>query len=682
MSSITEPLISILGQIMKFCYFVVHNYGFSIILFTLITKVILFPLALLVQKNAIKMVNLMPEENALKIKYVDDKDKFTDEQLALYKRHHYHPMLGVVPLLFQIPLVLGLVGVIYRPLAYGVGLSSGIINKLKDWFISVNPGIELKSTFQLDIMNAVKSGADIGDSALQDAVKSIMNFNTTFAGIDLSKTPSFDGDLILWLIPVLSGLSALTLCLVQNKVNVLQLTQNKAYKAATTIFMIAFSSYFACIVPAGVGLYWIFGNLFAIPSMLLVNLIIPPKKHIDYDYFMRMKAEKAKSDELHRKNSSREKADYKRFTAFENKKLVVYSEASGFYKYMGGIVEFVNNNSSYDIHYVTSDPNDSIFKKDDLKIHKYYIASDRYLIPLFMKLDCDICLMTTPDLEKYHIKRSRVRKDIEYIYTDHGIGSPNLTFRKGAFNYFDTIFSTGPDCEAEIRAIEDLYGTPKKRILELGYPLIDDMIAQYEASEHTKNDKPLILIGPSWQPDNIIDVCIEDMLDCLRDKPYNIIVRPHPQQVRHTPERFEELKEKYADYKNIEITTDFSSNNPVLNADLVITDWSNLAFEYSFVVKRPSLYIDTPMKIMNPEYQKIDLVPRNIKLRNVVGRSVPLEDIKNIDKYIDDLLSKTEEYSDICDKALYEYVFNVGKSSKLGGKYIIRQLEGKYGKSN
>lgn len=59
----------------------------------------------------------------------------------------------------------------------------------------------------------------------------------------------------------------------------------------------------------------------------------------------------------------------------------------------------------------------------------------------------------------------------------------------------------------------------------------------------------------------------------------------------------------------------FSSNDTVFNADLIITDWSGIAYEYAFTTLRPVLYINTPMKIMNPEYEKIGVVPINIFMR-------------------------------------------------------------------
>ena len=78
-----------LGWIMQFCFDLTKNYGIAIILFTFITKIFLFPVSIITQKNSIKMIKMMPEENALKIKYIDDKDKLADERLALYKKYKY-----------------------------------------------------------------------------------------------------------------------------------------------------------------------------------------------------------------------------------------------------------------------------------------------------------------------------------------------------------------------------------------------------------------------------------------------------------------------------------------------------------------------------------------------------------------------------------------------------------------
>lgn len=664
----------LLGKLMSFIFNIAGDYGLSIIIFTLLTKVILFPLNMVTQKNSINMVRLMPEENALKIKYIDDKDKLGEERLKLYKKYKYRPLLSSVPLLIQIPVVLGLVYVMYHPLTFIHQFDSGIISQFKDWLATfADPELLAENTYQLEIVSLIKGGTMPDVSALTQAAREIADLNTMFLGIDLSRTPTLKGDYILLIIPLLSGLSAWLLCAVQNRVNVLQVAQGGLSKALSTIFLIAFSAYFAFLVPAGVGLYWIFGNLFAIPFMFLYNLCMPPKKYIDYEYLKKMNAQRIEKEKIHKKYSSREKADYKKFFANESMKLVFYSESNGFYKYFKGMIDYVCANSDIEIHYVTSDPDDNIFKDERPQIHPYYISSDRYLVPLFMKLECDMCVMTMPDLEKYHIKRSRVRKDVEYVFACHGIGSIAL-YRKGALDWFDTILVPGIDQFNEIRATEEVYGTPKKRLVEAGYPLMDDMLAEYESKEHPANEIPKILIAPSWQTDNIIDLCIDELLEELGKTEYEIILRPHPQQVRHEPEKFDLLKEKFRDCRNITVQTDFSSNNPVMEADVLITDWSDISWEFAFVTKRPVLFINTPMKIMNQEYERINIPPINQTMRTVIGEALETDELGRTNETIGKMLADREEYAKVIQKTYEEHVYNIGKSSKLCGRYIIKRL--------
>lgn len=664
-----------LGWIMSLIYDLIHNYGLSIIVFTLFTKLLLFPLSLLTQKNSINMVRLMPEENALKIKYIDDKDKLADERLALYKRYKYHPILGTVPLLIQIPLVLGLVYVIYRPLSYVLQLDGSIIDGMKDWLVNVvQSSNTADNVYQVEIINKIKEGIAPEGGSFASAVSDIKSLEMHFLGFDLSQTPSFKSLDKLFLVPVFSGLSAWLLCIVQNKINILQMAAGNANKVLTTLFMVAFSTYFAFLVPAGVGLYWIFGNLFAIPVMMLTNLCMPPKKYVDYAYLKEMEQQRIEKEKIYNANSAREKEDYKKFFAQQGMKLVFYSEQSGFYKYYSGMIDYICDHSDIDIHYITSDPDDAIFKDSRPQIKPYFIASDKRLIPLFMRLDCKMCVMTTPDLEKYHLKRSRVNKSIEYVYTFHGMGSTALTLRKGALDWYDTVFAVGVDSVNEIRDAEELYKTPKKRLVETGYPLIGELIEKYESTEHKKNERPRILIAPSWQPDNIIDSCIDEILGELAKTDYEIIVRPHPQQVRHEPEKFRIMAEKFKDNKNIEIQTDFSSNNPIMESDILITDWSDISWEFAFVTKRPVLFINTPMKVMNTEWEKIKTKPINITLRNVIGVSLEPTETARINTVIAEMLSSSEKYREVITNTLNEHVFNVNKSGKLCGAYIVKSI--------
>ena len=184
-----------------------------------------------------------------------------------------------------------------------------------------------------------------------------------------------------------------------------------------------------------------------------------------------------------------------------------------------------------------------------------------------------------------------------------------------------------------------------------------------------------ILVAPSWQKDNIVDSCLDELLDNFKDTGYKIIVRPHPQHVRHMPEKMEQLKAKFADNDLIEIQTDFSSNSTVFEADMMITDWSGIAYEYAFTTCKPVLFIDTPMKIMNPEYQRIDTVPINIWMRDEIGATLKPEEMNKIVETSKNMLDHSKEYYEKIDAFVHEYVYNLGNSSEVGAKYIIQSIQ-------
>ena len=695
MGIIGEILGTPLGYIMKLCYDLIHNYGFAIIVFTFFTKVILFPVSMLVQKNSVKMVKMKPELDALKYQYIDDKDGLLDAQAALYKREKYSPFAGTIPLLIQLPLIFGLIDVVYRPLKHILHFPAEAISAFTAKASELLGTAELGSSPELVVMrcandpanqqaflalqNGALSGHDVGGM-----LEKMQSIDMNFFGFDLSAVPSVAVLNLLFLIPVLAGLSALIMCVVQNKINVLQIEQGPLAKWGMTVFMIAFSTYFAFLVPAGVGVYWIFGNLFSIPVMYLVNLIYNPKKYIDYKTLNKLK-EKAKAEREQKRADNRlSRRYYKELCANHNlskMRLIFYSEQSGFYKYFENIIDALLQNSDEIIYYVTSDPKDAIFQKNNPRIKPYYVAGN-HLIALMMKLECRIVVMTTPDLEKYHIKRSKVRKNIEYIYVDHGCTSLNLTYRPGALDYFDTIFAVSRNQGVEVREMEQLRGTRKKRIVKCGYGLIDNMTQAYEKLEKTQNERPTILIAPSWQYDNILDSCLDDIIESLVGKngdQYKVIVRPHPQYIRRFPLQMESILEKYRDRfnENFKIETDFSSNVTVYTADMVITDWSAIAFEFSFTTLKPTLFVNTQMKVVNKDYKKIKLKPFDITARNVVGKSVEKEETADIAGAVEELLAHQADYKQSIAELKESYFYNLGHSGEVGAQYIIDRLSAK-----
>lgn len=681
---IIEVIGNILGRIMYFCYELTHNYGLTIILFTQVTKIILLPVSVVVQKNSIKMVKMYPQLNHIKAKYYGNKDMISEEQYELYKKEHYHPMLDLLPVIMQLVILMGVIDAIYKPLKHILHIGKEYIDTALTEFASLTGVGSEVSSAQIQLvgyMNNSQNAVDFNNFLPENIIERILSLDLTFCGLDFGMIPASSSGGIIISIPILAALSALLMCYTQNKANVLQSEQSLANKTVTLLLSVGLSLYLGFFVPAGVGFYWIVSNLMSIALMYILNFCINPKKYIDYEALEASKKEieqmnayaykaQAKND---KEFASLEKQDYKRFSHFENKQIVFYSEKNGFYKYFKDVIERILKKTDIIIHYITSDPHDDVFKLQNDNFQVYYISENK-LIVLMMKMDADIVVMTMPDLQKYHIKRSMIRNDIEYIYMDHGIGSINLMLRKHALDYFDTIFASNDIVCEEIRKQEEVYGLKPKTIVKCGFGLIDNMIADYESHAAIVNEPKIILIAPSWQEDNMLDLCIDEILQNILPQEYHVILRPHPQYVRHFREKLEIIKRKYADYTNFELQMDFSSNDTVFNADILMTDWSGIAYEYSFTTLKPSLFINTPMKIMNPDFEEIGVTPFDIEIRNKIGLSLELDELGTINSVIKKLLIE-DTYSKEKMKDMREkYLYNVSKSADVGAEYIIKRL--------
>ena len=694
--SLINTLLGIpLGWLMWCCYQLVGSYGGSILLFTLLSKLILLPLSIVVQKNSIKMVKLQPELNRINTEHYGDRDTIADLSMELYKREKYSPALGVVPLVIQIVLVLGLISVIYHPMQHLLHVDPAVCEALTGATERLL-GVEyLGSGGQLQVMAALRDPANaayfralsLPGTDLDALTEAVRQVDMRFLGLDLSQVPPLAPVSAISLIPLLSCLSTFILCWAQNRENVLQKEQSFWGRWGAALFTIAFSTYFTFLVPAGVGLYWIASNVFSLGILYLMNYLYPPEQQIDYEALERSKAQlaarkEAKKEAVRRLKPyrKRERRDYRRFLrGEEKKKLVFYSESSGFYKYYAGMIDYVMAHSQLVIHYITSDPDDQVFAMEGPRFHAYYIGELR-LIPLMMKMDADMVLMTVPDLELFHLKRSLVRKDIEYVYVEHGIGSDNLLGRPHALDHYDTLFNTGPHQTEESRALEALYQIKPRRLVKVGYSLIDEMTEAWAAApKKAPGEKKTVLIAPSWQPDNIMDSCVDKLVEQLLPLDCRLIIRPHPQYVRLYPDRVEAVIERYRERlgPDFEIQTDFSSTDTVYNADLLITDWSNIAIEYAFSTFKPVLYINTPMKVINPDYQSIDVVPIDIWIRSELGGQLDLQELDRTGDTVRELLSRPEEYRAAIARVKERAMYNIGHGGEAAGRYIIRRLEPK-----
>ena len=689
MQAVISAIGSVLGAVMGFCYSLVPHYGLAIILFTLISKVILLPVSIWTHKNGLKVVKMQPEINRLKVKFYGDKDTIAEKQAEIYKREKYNPLASLLPLAIQIIILMGVIEVIYHPLTYLLHMDKACIDaylaagqKLFNIDSAANPA-------QLRLLGLIGHGEASALAAnvpevWQPAVATLEGFNTRFLGVDLTWIAS-EMSLVFVLIPIITGLSALTLALVQNRLNPLQREQNAGMQWGTLAFSVGISLFLGYFVPAGVALYWIASNLFTIVQQLILNKMIDPRKAVDYEALEESRIELEKLRELGSSGDSREdkalkkreKEDYKRFFSIANKHLVFYSESNGFYKYFGPVLDEIFKRSNLTVHYITSDPDDRVFElsKTNQKLKAYYIGQRR-LITLMMKMDADVVVMTMSDLENYHYKRSYVRKDIQYIYMFHYPLSTHMVLHTGALDHYDEILCVGEFQIPEIRRSEELAGLPAKKLEVCGYCQLDSLYKAYESMEQNGSDRPRVLIAPSWQEDNILDSCLDELLESLLGHGWKVKVRPHPEYMKRYKPRMDSILEKWKNYSgdDLEFETDFTSNESIYASDVVITDWSGTATEFSFITLRPCIFINTPPKINNPDYIKLGIEPQELRLRNMIGIPVEIGDIMKTGESVQTLLNHSTEWSDKIRSVRDELIANFPDSAPASAKAILNAV--------
>lgn len=274
-----------LGWIMRFLYWLIPNYGLSLIVFTILIRLALFPLNVKQQKSSAKMAIFQPKMKELQKKYGKNKEKYQQEMMKLYQEEGYNPMSSCLPMLLQFLFLFGIIDVVYKPLKHLLSIPSDVIEKASD----VLADLGVKSSYmELPIINAIQTGKvgkiSVDPSAFDsvfsaDQLQSIQNFDLSFLGINLGTNPTWALPLVL--IPIISGITSLIVSFVslrQQKKNGMAEQSGMGMLKGMMFIMPVFSTWIAFTLPAGVGLYWIVSNVFSIFQTIILYRVYSPEK--------------------------------------------------------------------------------------------------------------------------------------------------------------------------------------------------------------------------------------------------------------------------------------------------------------------------------------------------------------------------------------------------------------------
>ncbi len=272
------------GYLMMLIYKVFKNYAVSIIVFTVVTKLLLLPVNYKTQKNAARMQLLAPKLEKLRKSYSNNPQRLQQEQQKLYVEEGINPMGSCLPAFIQMFLLFGILDVVYKPITHILRMSKGVRSNAAEI-----AGTKLSNLrCELKVMDRLKEDPSLFAGLKDDFVKKVSDFsdNFTIFGANLGKTPSVHVDwsrkesVILFFIPILAGLAQL-ISSVYSQIHQKKTNPNMQ-GGGCLIFMMYFmpllSVWFAFQVPAGIGFYWIWSALLSFVITFLLNQYFTPER--------------------------------------------------------------------------------------------------------------------------------------------------------------------------------------------------------------------------------------------------------------------------------------------------------------------------------------------------------------------------------------------------------------------
>lgn len=281
------------------------QYILTLLLFSLAVKILMLPFSIKQQKNQIKGAKLRPKMALIEKKYAGRTDQKTlqkkqQELMALQQQEGYSPLAGCLPLLIQFPVLIGLYQVIRCPLTYIARFSSDVVAKINNVAISLGGSYSgtvienttdvawktVKNLNQIGLVDSIKQNPQAFESIEGFSTEAIPNFEVFGGWMNLAETPSFKfsagANPWLLLIPLLTFLGSFaTMKLTKKFSGNLQAQLNgqtpQQQQSATIMewMMPLMSLWFAFILSAAMGVYWVYNSIFSLVQMVILNKLMP-----------------------------------------------------------------------------------------------------------------------------------------------------------------------------------------------------------------------------------------------------------------------------------------------------------------------------------------------------------------------------------------------------------------------
>ncbi len=359
-----------------------------------------------------------------------------------------------------------------------------------------------------------------------------------------------------------------------------------------------------------------------------------------------------------------------KFETIPGAEIVFYSEGGHYWRVFAPVIKALNERAVPCV-YISSDENDPGLDCELEHVFTKCIGGHYRLAAYLNNISAKIVAMTTPQLDIFHLRRS---KNVDhYAHIMHTSGEI-LTFQRFAFDYFDSVLCSGPHQVDSIRKLEEARGTPRKLLLQTGLTYFDSMLGDKTTPPAKKDGEITVLVAPSWGVNASITRFGIDFFRALLNNPeFKVIFRPHPQTLVSQIELFNEIKSELREYRDVTIDTAPSPAAVLAESDIVITDFSAIVFDCVFLLKKPVVTVDCELNFDGFEGEYIPDYIDELFIQNQVGHPLNETDFDELPAILRKLVSDQSPID--LDKLREKYVYNFGNAGETAAEQLLQIMK-------
>lgn len=352
------------------------------------------------------------------------------------------------------------------------------------------------------------------------------------------------------------------------------------------------------------------------------------------------------------------------------KKYVIYCEDKRYFTVFLPVAQEFEKRG-IEITYYTGTEDDPIYSQEFKYVKPECIGTGNIAYAKLNMLSAGIVLMTTPGLQVYQLKRSKNVKHYSHIF--HSCTDSTM-YRLFGLDYFDSVLMTGDYQADDIRLLEKQRGLPAKELVTVGCSYLDVLKEKIAAIPEEENHEFTVLVSPSWGKSALLGLYGEKLLDPLVKSGMKIIIRPHPQSRISEADMLQRLHERYKDAANVVWDNERDNIYSLKKADIMISDFSGIVYDYTFLCDKPVMYANAQMDLLPYDIYDTGHQPWAVTTLEEIGIPINEDDFENISEVIKNASDSPELAA---KRAQYKAQAwqHIGQAGKLTADFMIATME-------